>query len=617
MKRVLSIALAGLLAVTGCQREKPSVFPEGEPVDVSFRVGVAGATKAIGDGTGALRLTLRIYDANHAFLQECTADKTANESSWTINVSILPDLVYDFCFWAASPESEAYGFDGQYLTVDYSKISPNSDRGDAFWGVKSFKVEGAFTESITLNRPLALLALYSKDDTIDLGQEDLNDATKFVSGLTLKGGVPTRLNLQSGEADQPQEEVTFAEAPLTALETDQTYGTVLAYSYVLAPAGGLTLNEVDYSATLKRATPEKDLASGTAKDVPLERNRRTLLVTGGGVQLGSVTITGWAGQGAVIEGEALEEIKDLSKFMEDDVFRAFCLANYDANHDGLIVEEEVAGVTTMDVSGKGIKSLAGIEYFTNLTTLDCHDNDLDYLDVSKNTKLKNLDGRNNYFECIYIKKGQTFERLQTFRKFASSPINIKVNGKETVLIGAGETLVFTATLSDGITANSLTWCYDFTFGQRTVSHLLQGNTDQFEQTYDQIKDEATPGNLYEMYAETPDGIRTNSVGFGICGDNPLVCFDNVYQSCYLNVNEEKYLHVKSYPGKQSTYLVLKYQLRGEGCNLSSIPEDTEEFIVHWSKPGDKQITVTVTDQQGKTGTSTFVVHVVEVTLIEL
>ena len=107
MKRALFIVIAGLLAAVGCQRDKPQVSPEGEAVNVCFQVGVPEGTKAIGDGTEALRLTLRVYDANHNFLQECTADKAANESSWTITASLIPDVVYDFCFWASSPESDA------------------------------------------------------------------------------------------------------------------------------------------------------------------------------------------------------------------------------------------------------------------------------------------------------------------------------------------------------------------------------------------------------------------------------------------------------------------------------------------------------------------------------
>lgn len=305
MKRALFIALTFLSAAMGCQREKSPETAEGEPVDVSFRVYVPGETKAIGDGGEALRLTIRVYDANHNFLQAFTADRAANESGWTLKASVVPGIEYDFCFWACSPESKAYGFDGQYVTVDYSKITPNSNQDEAFWGTQSVKVTGAFTQDVTLRRPLGLLALYMKDDCPELGQADLNDAGKFVSALTLKGSIPARLNLQSGEVDQPQAQVAFADAPLTSLETDQTYGTALAYAYVLVPSGGLTLSEVEYSATLKKTSPETDLASGIANNVPLARNQRTLLVTEGGVlELGSITIADWTSQGSAINGEA-------------------------------------------------------------------------------------------------------------------------------------------------------------------------------------------------------------------------------------------------------------------------------------------------------------------------
>ena len=49
MKRALFIA--GLLATVGCQRDKTPVISEEEAVNGSFRVGVEGGTKAIGDGT--------------------------------------------------------------------------------------------------------------------------------------------------------------------------------------------------------------------------------------------------------------------------------------------------------------------------------------------------------------------------------------------------------------------------------------------------------------------------------------------------------------------------------------------------------------------------------------
>lgn len=282
MKRFLVcvLALAGLLLAGGCQREREDT--SGQPVDVSFQIGMDIATKALGNGGQALRLTLRTYDQQGNFVRESTADREVGETGWTITQSIVPGA-YSFCFWASSPDSDAYSFDGQYLAVDYSKMKPNSDQDDAFWAVLAGKeVTAGFTEPVTLTRPLAQVSLCSKDENIDLGEEDLDDADRFVSSLTLTGanggGLPTRMNLLDGSTDILQAEVAFLDASLTELEVSQTNGTALAFAYVLVPAAGLTLSEVTYSATLKRTTPETDLASGTAADVPLARNKRTLLL---------------------------------------------------------------------------------------------------------------------------------------------------------------------------------------------------------------------------------------------------------------------------------------------------------------------------------------------------
>ena len=59
--------------------------------------------------------------------------------------------------------------------------------------------------------------------------------------------------------------------------------------------------------------------------------------------------------------------------------------NYD--EDGVITDDEIKEITSIDVSFQKINSLKGIEYFTALTELDCDWNPLTFLDVSKNTAL--------------------------------------------------------------------------------------------------------------------------------------------------------------------------------------------------------------------------------------
>lgn len=63
-------------------------------------------------------------------------------------------------------------------------------------------------------------------------------------------------------------------------------------------------------------------------------------------------------------------------------FRNYLLSqNY--GNDGVLTDEEIAGVFIMDVSSKEIQSIQGIEYFTALYYLSCNNNQLTSLDVSK------------------------------------------------------------------------------------------------------------------------------------------------------------------------------------------------------------------------------------------
>ena len=65
----------------------------------------------------------------------------------------------------------------------------------------------------------------------------------------------------------------------------------------------------------------------------------------------------------------------------------------------------------IDVSGKGIKSLDGIECFTHLKTLKCSDNKLTYLDVSSNTALKHLGCHKNQLTYLDVSQNKALTYL--------------------------------------------------------------------------------------------------------------------------------------------------------------------------------------------------------------
>ena len=84
----------------------------------------------------------------------------------------------------------------------------------------------------------------------------------------------------------------------------------------------------------------------------------------------------------------------------DNDFRELLLdkeANIDRNQDGKLSTWEIALVQDIDVYDMEIADLTGIEYFTELKYLDCAGNHLTSLDLSRNTKLAELDAKNNTY----------------------------------------------------------------------------------------------------------------------------------------------------------------------------------------------------------------------------
>ena len=79
---------------------------------------------------------------------------------------------------------------------------------------------------------------------------------------------------------------------------------------------------------------------------------------------------------------------------EDPNFQEYLLT-LPQGSDGILTDDEIAGIKTLEVNKENIRSLKGIKLFTELSVLDCSDNSIEKLDVSGMTKLKNLRCDNN------------------------------------------------------------------------------------------------------------------------------------------------------------------------------------------------------------------------------
>ena len=73
----------------------------------------------------------------------------------------------------------------------------------------------------------------------------------------------------------------------------------------------------------------------------------------------------------------------------DSIFRDY-VSSFDTDSDGALSYSEIAQVYEMNLSGLGISDFTGIEFFTELTDLNCSFNPIINLDVSHNNKLANF-----------------------------------------------------------------------------------------------------------------------------------------------------------------------------------------------------------------------------------
>ena len=102
----------------------------------------------------------------------------------------------------------------------------------------------------------------------------------------------------------------------------------------------------------------------------------------------------------------------VAAYFPDEAFRQCIKNSYDTTKDGKLSKDEVLAVKWMTVSGTGIKTLKGVEFFTALKQLDCWNNQLTTLDVSKNTALELLKLDCNQLTTLDVSKNTALKTLQ-------------------------------------------------------------------------------------------------------------------------------------------------------------------------------------------------------------
>ena len=257
-------------------------------------------------------------------------------------------------------------------------------------------VEGGFANG--LNPSLAMTAVMGGD----LSFKNLCALVKFsISGgdadelksvtLTDLGSIGLSGTTQYGYAPSMDMEMVRAVVPYVTLTGPFTTG--MDYYFVVAPsvddyyAPAALKNGFSLTFTRKDGTSFTKTASGGIGD-------DTDLAAGMILDLGAIDLSGATYQEAITNPAFINAVGNKVGWERTD-------------GTVLLTEENkkaIEAVTSLNIEGKNLTDISGIEYFTNLTSLDCSNNQLTALPVEKLTNLTNLYCSHNQLTALPVEK---------------------------------------------------------------------------------------------------------------------------------------------------------------------------------------------------------------------
>lgn len=284
MKSIKYLAVAALaMLACSCNKEQAiETVQDGEEVNVSFVTEIPELqTRAIGDGTTANRLYVYVYDDNEGAPDANISglDKeTEIHLSTTVDFKLVKGKTYHFVFWAERYGNPYYKFSrsNKTISINYtnSNHANNEDR-EAFYAVKTLKVQGPLTETIKLYRPFS---------QVNFGTEtaDYNDAKKAGLEVTKSGFFATQaaktLDVFAGEG-KDEVEVTYTannlpEEDLVLL--DDTHYKYMAMNYFV-PVGKLSERHLSNVKGVFKSTNGEEFEI-TVPSAPVQANWRTNII---------------------------------------------------------------------------------------------------------------------------------------------------------------------------------------------------------------------------------------------------------------------------------------------------------------------------------------------------
>ena len=163
----------------------------------------------------------------------------------------------------------------------------------------------------------------------------------------------------------------------------------------------------------------------------------------------------------------------------DEQFRGYVSGNFDTDRNGILDSDEAAEVVRLDLDfyGAHITSLKGIEYFTALTWLDAHGQELTELDLSRNTALTFLRCRSNPLKALDLSRNTELAYLNCRECPPLASLDLSRNTKLETIYCSGNSLTEldlsanTRLIAVECSSNDLVWLNIDSCGELTALGL--------------------------------------------------------------------------------------------------------------------------------------------------
>lgn len=292
-----TLVVASILG--GCSESDPGIISGGDTVRLTVNL-PATLTRAHGDGSTATTLKCLVYtkatETNPGELVEIIDQskitKSTTDGQFNVETQLASNVDYNLVFFAYAPTAAAtddtpawkspytINPDNGTITVDYTKMTPNDERADAFFAHYEFTPGVTNPSTITLTRPMAQLNLATTDRNLTVVENAYG--ANLVTSVDFKAY--TTLDLRNGAVGGEMEQA-FSTAPTKAPDAALNPSLITPAPiltnvvYVLAPEGTKYPTDVTFKAYNVAATnitaSTEPLVNTSIPAVPLQRNFRT------------------------------------------------------------------------------------------------------------------------------------------------------------------------------------------------------------------------------------------------------------------------------------------------------------------------------------------------------